>query len=269
MSTQPKLAANNFAELLADLDLSLFEKIHSQTTPNDKKSLLAVQNAVGELLPSFTYLEIGSYVGGSLQPYLLDPKCEKIFSIDKRPVAAADERGIEQIYSNNTTAYMLNNLRLVSEEAIAKITTIDGDVSEIDKTAITSKPQLCFIDGEHTDAATWRDFEFCLDVMTENGAIIFHDAMIIYNCLARVVEHLKENGHKVRAYNLPDVVFVVEIGDFPLHRSKAISEMLFDNHIGYLSSLRFTDQYRQFANRPLFRFARNLKLKLTKANVTK
>ena len=40
-------------------------------------------------------------------------------------------------------------------------------------------------------------------------------------------------GLKVRAYNLPDnVVFVVEVGDFPLHRSPAITEMLFTTMSG-------------------------------------
>ena len=259
----------NFEQRLADLDLSLFERIHSQTTTNDKRSLLAIQQATGEVRPSFTYLEIGSYVGGSIQPYLFDRKCERIISIDKRPVVAADDRGIDQIYINNTTEYMLNNLRQVSEVGVGKITTIDGDVSEINPARVDSRPDLCFIDGEHTDAATWRDFEFCRKVMADNGAIIFHDAMIIYNSLSRAIESLRASGLKVRAYNLPDVVFVIEVGDFPLHRSRAISEMLADNHVGYLNSLRFTDQYRQFANRSLFRFARKLKTKWTRSNVTK
>jgi len=259
----------DFEHLLAGLDVGLFEKIHSQTSENDKRSLLAVEAVTRDIVSSYTYLEIGSYVGGSLQPHLLDPKCEQIISIDKRPTAAADDRGFEQIYENNTTEFMMNNLRRISDQADTKIKTIDGDVGEIEANRIDRKPQLCFIDGEHTDEATWRDYEFCRDVMTSDGAIIFHDAMIIYNCLGRVVEDLKSRGRQVRAYNLPDVVFVVEIGDFPLHRSNAIAQMLSDNHVGYLNSLRFTDQYRQFANRPLFRLARNLKMKITKANVTK
>src|SRR6476661_6142692 len=115
---------DNFAQRLAALDLSLFEKIHSQTSDNDKRSLLAIQAAAGELAGSYTYLEIGSYVGGSLQPHVLDEKCERIISIDKRPTAAADDRGYEQIYQNNTTEFMLNNLRQLSPQADRKITTI-------------------------------------------------------------------------------------------------------------------------------------------------
>lgn len=258
-----------FASRLAELDLALFEKIHSQTSENDKRSLLAIQEAVGDIFDTFVYLEIGSYLGGSLQPYVLNEKCREIYSIDKRPVAAADDRGYAQIYRNNTTEHMLANLEELSPDGVRKIKAIDGDVSEIATDAITSKPQICFIDGEHTDAATWRDFEFCRKVMAEDGIIIFHDAMIIYNCLSRAIDGLKAEGRKIHAYNLPDVVFVIEIGNLPIHRSKFISSMLIDNHIGYLRSLAFTDQFREFANRPLFRFIRNLKLTFTKANVTK
>jgi hypothetical protein len=259
----------NFQTLLDNLDLELFRQIHSQTSDNDKRSLLACQKAVGELLPEFVYLEIGSYIGGSLQPYLFDEKCRKIISIDKRPKAAPDERGTEQIYLNNTTAFMLDNLKKVSPEGIAKIQALDGDASEIDASLIAEKPQLCFIDGEHTDEATYRDFVFCFDNMAENGAILFHDAPIIYNALSRIVDYLKEKNIKFRAYSLPDYIFVVERGDFPLCQSSSITEMLFNNHIGFLKSLYFTDQYRRFANKKVFRFVRNLKARFTGSNITK
>lgn len=259
----------DFEDRIGDLDLSLFEKIHSQTSPNDKRSLLAIQLAVRELTGEFTYLEIGSFQGGSLQPYAVDDRCKQVYSLDLRPVESADDRGMTQIYHNNTTRRMLYNLSQVDGGDLDKFTCIDGDVSDIDPVLIAKRPQLCFIDGEHTDAATWRDYEFCRKVMTENAAVIFHDAMIIYNCLDRIIKQLTADGIEFRAYNLPDVVFVIEIGDFPLHRSTAISSMLSNNHVGYLNSLLFTDQYRRFANRPAFRFLRDLKLRFTKANVTK
>jgi Methyltransferase domain len=259
----------NFDSLLENLDLELFRQIHSQTSDNDKRSLLACQKAVGEILPDYIYLEIGSYVGGSLQPYILDEKCGKIISIDKRPESAPDERGVDMIYLNNTTEAMLENLKKLSVDGIKKIQTIDGDVSEIDPKIITEKPQICFIDGEHTDEATFKDFRFCIDVMAENGAILFHDAAIIYNALSRIINYLKEKDVKFRAYNLPDNVFVVELGDFPLCKSASISEMLFNNYVGYLNSLNFNDQYRRFANKKLFRFVRNIKVKFTGSNITK
>ena len=258
-----------FEQNLENLDIKLFEKIHSQTSDDDKRSILACQKAVGELVSDYTFLEIGSYRGGSLQPFVLDSKCKKIISIDKRPKISPDERGIDVVYLENTTEKMLENLKEVFPEGISKIRTIDGDVSEINPNEVTEKPELCFIDGEHTDEATQRDFHFCHKVMAKNGAVLFHDTMIIYNAVSRIIQDLKKSNTKFRAYNLPSVMFVIEIGDFPLYKSKAISEMLSNNYVGYLEALKFSDQYRQFANRPLFRFARNLKAKITGSNITK
>jgi hypothetical protein len=75
----------DFESSIASLDISLFAAISSQTSSNDKRSLLAVQKAVCAINDGYTYLEIGSYIGGSIQPHLLDDRCQQIFSIDKRP----------------------------------------------------------------------------------------------------------------------------------------------------------------------------------------
>jgi hypothetical protein len=259
-----------FEKRLETLDVKLFEKIHSQTSDSDKRSILACQKGIGELIPAgFTFLEIGSYQGGSLQPFLMNERCKKIISIDKRPKVSPDERGTDVIYLDNTTDKMLERLKEIYPQGVSKIECIDADVSEINADNFAEKPELCFIDGEHTDEATWRDFQFCYKVMAKNGVVLFHDAMIIYNAIFRVIEFLKENNVKFRAYNLPSVMFVIEIGDFPLHKSEIISEMLSNNYVGYLEALRFSDQYRRFANRPLFSFIRNFKAKLTGSNITK
>src|SRR4051812_12044666 len=91
-----------FEDRIAELDLSLFDVIPSQSTSDDKGSLLALQLAVRDAVGEYTYLEIGSYLGGSIQPHLLDPECRKIYSIDKRPRSQPDERGIDYIYENNS-----------------------------------------------------------------------------------------------------------------------------------------------------------------------
>src|SRR4029079_6423764 len=105
---------NDFETAIANLDLSLFEQIESQSTDSDRASLLACQLAVRELRPKYNYLEIGSYIGGSIQPYLLAVRCERIFSIDKRPHSRPDERGIDYVYEHNSTERMLQNLAKVA-----------------------------------------------------------------------------------------------------------------------------------------------------------
>ena len=266
--TPVKETISTFDDLLNRSDLRLFEKIKSQTDENDKRSLLACQRAVRGMLPSYKYLEIGSYLGGSIQPFLLDPRCEKIYSLDKRPASQPDERGTSFVYKNNSTQRMLENLKTVTEKGLEKIICLDGDVSEIDPKRITERPDLCFIDGEHTDEAAQRDFHFCLKVLNDRGAILFHDAGVIYNGLQQIVEYLQKNGIEFTAYSLPNVMFVIEVGDFPLHRDPQIASMLVNNHVSYLFALRSNDFYRSFVNKPLIRKYREFRTWLAGSNVS-
>lgn len=249
---------SNFDHAIATLDLNLFEKIVSQSTEHDKQSFLAIQLAVRNLLPDgYTYLEIGSYLGGSIQPYLLDDRCRKIYSLDKRPLQQPDARGFDYTYLNNSTARMLEKLREVAPEKMDKIATIDGESRSIDPARVEHPIDLCFIDGEHTDEAVLSDFKFCLKVLKPNGCIAFHDAQITYNGLSDCIKHLESTGARFRAYTLPSIVFVIEIGDFPMHREPAIFERLVNSHQSYLYSLRDNDHYRRFANLYPFRAVRN------------
>lgn len=268
MAVSEKELTTQFDERIANLDLRLFEYIESQTTDFDKRSLLACQLAVRDLKGDYTYLEIGSYLGGSLQPYLVDPRCKGIYSIDKRPPLQADERGMDYKYENNSTQRMLDNLRPIYAPGLDKLTCIDDDGSNIDAERIKPKPQICFIDGEHTDEACFRDFRFCLDVLDQPGVLVFHDAPIVYNGLSRIVKHLRDQRIRFHAYILPETVFVIEINDFAIHKHPVIQGLLLDNHVAYLASLQNNDHFRRFANKPLFKLLRNLKLRVTRSNVS-
>ena len=257
----------DFETAISDLDRRLFEKIPSQSTDHDKQSMMACQLAVRELAGEYNYLEIGSYIGGSIQPHLLDPKCRHIYSIDKRPHSQPDARGFDFIYENNSTERMMERLAEGSENR-EKITTIDGDSKTIDAAQIGEKIQLCFIDGEHTDDAVLSDFKFCQQVLDTNAAIVFHDAQITYNGIAECIAHLEDNNITFRAYVLPHVVFVIEVGDFPLHKNAAIAERLLDNYQSYLFALQNNDHYRRFATRFPFGMLRRLMLKVRGGNVS-
>ncbi len=150
-----------------------------------------------------------------------------------------------------------------------KIKTIDGDTRhEVKPSQIEEKIQMCFIDGEHTDEAVFSDFKFCLEVLDENGAILFHDSAINYNAIANCVQYLKDNGIEFRANSLPDAVFVVEIGDFPLHKSPPIMERLLNNHVGFIFQMQYNDYYRQFINKKPFQLYRRLMTKLKGTNIS-
>ncbi len=254
-------------QALKDLDLALFAAIPSQSTDADKQSLLACQSAVRDRVGDYTYLEIGSYLGGSIQPHLLDPRCTRIFSIDKRPLTQPDARGYDWRYENNSTARMMEKLAGVSSDT-SKITTIDGDTSELDPSQIDQKVRLCFIDGEHTDRAVVSDFRFCLDVLADDGAIVFHDAQITYNGIAECVKILEDRGLAFNAYVLPHIVFVIEIGGLRLYEHPAIADRLRNNYHSYLFALQNNDHYRRFANRFPFGVLRRMLLRVRGGNVS-
>jgi|TARA_Y100000310_G_scaffold9823_1_gene10549 hypothetical protein len=92
-----------------ELDTSLFSSIVSETTEADRQSLLALQSCL-KARAGYVYMEIGSHLGGTIQPYYLDPSCAKIYSIDKRPLVQPDERGVEFHYPDNSSSRMLEGL---------------------------------------------------------------------------------------------------------------------------------------------------------------
>jgi hypothetical protein len=240
--------SSDFENRIHSLDVSLFDAIPSQSTPEDRRSLLSLQQAVRNQVPEYTYLEVGSYMGGSIQPYLLDPRCRRIYSIDARPAIPPDARGILQTYPENSTQRMLDLPRSVSAEGIAKIACFDADASAVDPAAIEEKPVICFVDGEHTDAAVLSDFAFCREVMAGKGVICLHDANIIFGGLLKIIDKLQSEGARFNAFVLPLHVFVFELDDFVVHDTPDIQPMLLNNHAAYLAGLKSNEHYRDVYN---------------------
>jgi cephalosporin hydroxylase len=255
--TSPGSATNDeeFSARLNSLDTTLFDAISSESTLWDRRSLLACQQAVRMQWSPYVYLEIGSHLGGSLQPHVLDPRCGASHSIDPRPLQQPDARGVRFDYPDNSTERMLANLAAAGGDT-ARIRCYEQSTTRIDAAGIEPRPHLCFVDGEHTDAAVLADFAFCQRVVSPGGLIVFHDAHIIYNALEEIVAMLDRAGGHYRACHLPDTVFVIEVGEGTLLESTGLAAMRRENHRGYLLSLRSTDDYRRFANRWLFRTLR-------------
>jgi hypothetical protein len=202
----------DFERRIEGLDLSLFAAIDSQSDDGDKRSWLALQRTARRSNESYTYLEIGSFRGGSLQPYVLDPRCRKIFSIDPRPAEQPDDRGQRFHYENNSTARMLASLRAVDPDQVAKIVCFDSDAREIDPMRLADRPDLCFIDGEHTKRAVLSDFDFCLRACAPQAIIYFHDDWVIYPALARILGSLRARGKPFKAFKLQGSTFAIALG---------------------------------------------------------
>lgn len=198
------------------LDTSLFGSIHSQTTDSDKRALLAVQRCVAEMKGSYCYLEIGSHLGGTLQTHLLDDRCGKIYSIDPRPSQQQDDRqdGTTFHYENNSSARMLELLAKIDPERVNRIQCFDLDASEVPREAIFQRPQILFIDGEHTFKSALSDFMFCLNFADSNAVILFHDCRVVSHAILHACAHLDRIGRPYKAFLLEDNVFAIFLDAF-------------------------------------------------------
>jgi predicted O-methyltransferase YrrM len=187
------------------VDLSLFDHIQSGgTSSGDRHSLLAVHAALAAR-GEFSYLEVGSYLGASMQSFIADSRCREIVSIDRRDEVSPDERAEMPEYPHNNRSHMLERLSQVPGASLEKLTAIDAGTDELDPTELSA--DLCFIDGEHTNGAALRDARFCRQVVRDRGVIVFHDRKLIGRGIR---EFLRELSHS-RAYPLAHDLFVVEL----------------------------------------------------------
>ncbi len=216
------------ADTIDALDLSVFDHIPSQTTADDRRSLLAVQSATARHFGAYSYLEIGSHLGGSIQPHLLDPRCRRIYSIDPRPACQPDNRGGAYDYPGNSTRRMLDGLRAVAgDAALRRLETFETTAADMEPACISDRPHLCFIDGEHTTAAVLADFAFCDGVRHADGAICFHDAGVVWAALRRVARaaRRRDGGDGVAMLVLGGSVVALAFGASPLARDPAIARL--------------------------------------------
>src|SRR6266566_474181 len=246
----------SFDSQIGRLDVGLlFQWVLSQSTENDRRALLAIQLAFRERQSSYVYLEIGSYKGGSLQPHVLDPRCAQIHSIDLRPREARDVRG-GQNYSENSTAGMLRLLSSIPGAQVQKVKTYEAASGDIPISSVLPKPDLCFIDGEHTDEAVLVDSRFCLGVLAQDGCIVYHDANLVHRGIMLFLEELSRGHRKFRAFHLSDSIFFLEFDELRAGEQPFLKALLNENYKGYLWSLAAGDDYRRFYFHPCARLLR-------------
>jgi hypothetical protein len=204
-----------FDETIERLDTSLFHGIPTISSEGDRLSWLTVQRAVRRAKTEYAYLEIGSFVGGSLQQYYLDPKCRRIYSIDKRPDEQPDERGSGIIYDDNTCTVMMNNLARLDPNQLDKVRYFEADASAVNPREIVPRPDICFVDGEHTVEGVVRDYLFCSTICAEDAVIYFHDAPIVHTGLSEIVRRLRTHKTEFRAVKLKGSTFAILLPGSP------------------------------------------------------
>jgi hypothetical protein len=231
----------DISERVATLDASLFDSIETQTTTEDRRSLLALHAALAEQGP-FEYLEIGSHLGGSLQALVRDVRCTRIVSIDSRPDSQPDERGRRFAYADNSADRMLGLLQGLEGADAGKVETIESPTDDVDPGSV-GLPALIFIDGEHTDEAALADARWARAVLGDRGgAIAFHDAWIVFRAIRRFLDELPASGFT--ASLLPDSLVLVELGAARLAGSAPVAGRENLAVRAYLESLEQLGAYR-------------------------
>ncbi len=181
----------------------------------DRTSFLRVQRLVRTLKPGYVYLEIGSDLGASLLPHLLDPNCRALMSFDPRPEQQPDERGVDYHYAGNSTKRMLDELaKRAGPEEIAKLVTIDADISAAGVIPPEARPDLVLIDAEHTNVAAFSDFMAVLPLIADDALITFHDANLISDALQIIERLLVQRQTRHSMVILPSCVAVFGFGAF-------------------------------------------------------
>ena len=222
--------ADSFEKRLASNDPSLFAGVSTTTTTIDRAALNTIQS-LARKSGDYTYLEIGTHLGGTLQTHCADPRCRKIYAVDKRPDEVADIRGKRLAYQNNTSANMLSGLRAAFGDAIKKIEVFDDDIRDVPTECFSTPPDLCFIDGEHTIEAVVRDFTRCQAIASPDAIIAFHDSQLLRTAIVKCRGRLQDNGTPHRAMKLTGSVHAILLGDATRHepalRRLAQSEFTF------------------------------------------
>jgi hypothetical protein len=184
--------------------------ILSQTNNFDKLAILKIRDILTKN-GKYNYCEIGSYLGGSLTPFIRDINCEYILSVDDRNKIQSDERSIDYHYRHISHQTMLDELSKYNLD-LSKLETFDGSINQLSN---DNKFDLIFIDAEHTDYACFRDFVYSQKYIKQNSVIMFHDSNLIYKSLKIIQELLVCNGvrHKFIKVKNSSVSFIF-FGDY-------------------------------------------------------
>lgn len=231
---------------IVNCDISLFAPIKTSLTNGDKKSFLAIQNEMRSKKKEYIYLEIGSYFGGSLQTLLLDTHCRCIYSIDSRVSRDEDARGEIDYYPHNTSSIMQKKLRRDYSGYMSKLVTITKETKDVTHRDVVQKPDMCFIDGHHTDQAVFNDFLFCLSVGSPNVLLIFHDVHMIFGGLRKSIEYLKKKNIPFQSFMLPSSLGVVAIRHSFFSQSSCLEQRLAHSLDGVFYCLESLSVYRDY-----------------------
>lgn len=178
-------------DFAVDGDLDAYFPIESQTLAGDKRVLIGALLLARRVAGRYGYLEIGSFLGGSLVPFLRDPQCHSVLSVDERHRAQPDERGLAFDYGGISAATMIERLHAAGI-ATSKLATFDGAIDACPDDG--SRFDVAFVDAEHTDEACFRDALWTLPRLRADAVLLFHDSRLVFKALRMLALYLRRAG---------------------------------------------------------------------------
>jgi hypothetical protein len=207
---RPKLTADEGALFVDKVDIGIF-RIPTAASENDRRSFLQIQGCVR--VKPYSYIEVGSELGGTLLPHLADPRCTAVFSVDLRVSSQSDERAQTFYYPTDGEAAMIAALtKSVGESLLRKLKTFRCDVSQLSPSDIPSKASLVLIDAEHTNASCFSDAVSAFRFLKRHAIISFHDANLITDAIQNFETMLRFMGLTFSTVFLPDCIAAIGIG---------------------------------------------------------
>ncbi len=204
----------------SSIDISIF-KAPTQTSNDDRVALETIRAFVSDKGFQYNYLELGSYLGGTLLPHLVSPDCSRILSVDKRVSFQPDERRTEgYFYAGITTDDLINELsrHVDDSECLHKLETHDGVVGDLDpQLVLESYPSgfhLCFIDAEHTNEAVFSDFLHTYKLAASNSIIMLHDSWLLGAGIQNIMCYLNSNNTPFYFCKIKDSVSAFFLGNY-------------------------------------------------------
>jgi hypothetical protein len=187
--------------------------IPSQLSTIDKKTLLLIKEAIREIKGNYNYFEVGSHKGDTLIPFLTDPYCQDIFSVDSRPSKVYDERGYEKVYIGNTTEAMVKRLsKYCSAEQLKKLLCCEGTAdSTVTEAALIGEQKwfdLFLFRAETSSEELIADFEAAWKTAKESAIFIIYNSKLHKEAIEAIMK-TAEKRHTV-GYTLPENFFIIE-----------------------------------------------------------
>jgi hypothetical protein len=96
-------------------------------------------------------------------------------------------------YEDNSTARMLTLLKELAPAEVRKVRCFETDAARLDPALVAPRPQVAFIDGEHTRRAVLSDFAFVSRVLAEGGTVVFDDFSIVYPAVLEICTALRKD----------------------------------------------------------------------------